>query len=828
MKYLKKKLSNLLRNNIFRNIWPIFLIICISLTFFYPVLLQGKDALPTDALVGAHTPWIEVEWSDYPAGVPIKNQEITDAISQFYPWRSLVGKYWRAGRVPLWNPFLFSGTPFLATLHSATLYPLNAIYLFMNDINSWNMLVFLQVLLAGVFMYLLLHELGIKKVAALLGSIAFSLSGYMVAWLEFATGGHAGLWLPLLLFFELRLVKSSRTMWLVPISLVFFFIFTAGDFQVPLYICITYLLFGACLEVQKKGLKKIFTGSFITIVIGLIVGVLLSSIQLIPTIELFMRSVRVDDPYISDHFFGLMHWKKVTNFIWPDFYGNVVTRNYWAEHGYHEYLAFSGVITLCFGAYSLIVRKAKHETFFWVLLTISLVLLFPTPIAFLPYKLSIPALGTSSASRIIFLVNFCLAVLGAYGFSKWIENQDKKLYKIILWFGVMSLGVALGLMLSVTLMNRGKQYLDLAIIKDLKVSLRNMIPSSLILISFGIFVYFKIIFYKWFKHKFIRRYLLILFYFSVVVISTFEMLHFAWKNTPFSPRQFLYPKTETIAFLQEQQKPFRIAGRGIPLNYFMQYDIASAEGYDPIYPIRNAEWFSAVNFGHSGNPSRRYGQLHNFASPLLNYANVHYIVDYKKNTRGELSDNGSFSLKLDAASYKKVFSEGRVSVFQNLNELPYIWLSTNYHVVNDRDEVIKILESDDAQGEGLIVVDSSPEFESSKDKVSYKIGEIKKMFNEINFDITSDKRALLFLSESYQSGWRAYVNGEETKIFESNYLFQSIQVPEGTVHVKFLYDPTSFKIGMQIAGGAAVLLLLIVFYDIKKRVSEQSSRKGST
>src|SRR4030042_4262105 len=215
--------------------WPILFILLLSSLFFYPVIIQNKIPLPTDALVGAHVPWIEVDWKEYPAGVPIKNQEITDAISQFYPWKSLIGKFWRAGKAPLWNQYMFSGHPFLANLHSGGLYPLNFFYIFFSDANSWTLLVFMQVFLALIFMFLLLKELNLDNKASLFGAIIFSFSGYMIAWLEFTNGGQAGLWLPLLLFFELKLIRNKQNYWIIPISGIFFIIFKLGKSIRSLY-----------------------------------------------------------------------------------------------------------------------------------------------------------------------------------------------------------------------------------------------------------------------------------------------------------------------------------------------------------------------------------------------------------------------------------------------------------------------------------------------------------------------------------------------------------------------------------------------------------------
>src|SRR3972149_5178682 len=416
MKDLKKKLLTLLAKEKYLGLLFVFCIL-----FYFPVLFQGKVALPVDALVGAHVPWTEVAWGGYPAGVPIKNLEITDSFSQFFPWRSLVGEFWRNLTIPLWNPYIFSGTPFLATLHSSTLYPMNAVYWLFDNVNSWNILVMAQSFLAAFFMYLFLKKLDLDTRASFLGSIAFAFSGYMIAWLEFNTGGQAGLWLPLLLYFLLILKENAYS--LIAISLIYFFIFTAGDFQIPLYISIFYFAFSLFISRNIKFLLKA--------IFSFLIGVLLGSVQLVPTIELYINSIRADDTYIREYFFGILHWEKIVNFIWPDFFGNVVTGNYWGKFGFHEYMGFVGVVALIFVLFSLFTRKQKYEKFFVMTLIVTLLFLFPFPTALLPYKLKLPGLSTSSASRLLFVADFCLSVLAAYGLTKWIRIKKQSLNKIV-------------------------------------------------------------------------------------------------------------------------------------------------------------------------------------------------------------------------------------------------------------------------------------------------------------------------------------------------------------------------------------------------------------
>jgi hypothetical protein len=48
-----------------------------------------------------------------------------DILLYFYPYRDYAAAALRVGEVPLWNPYIFLGVPFLANPQAAVLYPLH-------------------------------------------------------------------------------------------------------------------------------------------------------------------------------------------------------------------------------------------------------------------------------------------------------------------------------------------------------------------------------------------------------------------------------------------------------------------------------------------------------------------------------------------------------------------------------------------------------------------------------------------------------------------------------------------------------------------------------
>jgi len=122
-----------------------------------------------------------------------------DNLIQNLPMRVLVGKDLIHGVLPLWNPYLFSGTPLLGGFNAGAAYPLTWVTAVLPVFTAWTLTlaVTYDVALAG--MYVFLRRLGIGSTAATFGAVTFAFAGYMTA-----QGVHIDLiegaaWLPWIL-----------------------------------------------------------------------------------------------------------------------------------------------------------------------------------------------------------------------------------------------------------------------------------------------------------------------------------------------------------------------------------------------------------------------------------------------------------------------------------------------------------------------------------------------------------------------------------------------------------------------------------------------------
>ena len=182
-----------------KNLIPILGFGVITAVFFWQFLFKGLLPIPTDTIVGLYHPYRDLYAKEYPNGIPFKNFLITDPVRQQYPWRNLSINSLRNLEMPSWNLYSFAGTPNIANFQSAVFYPLNILFLILPFHLSWSILILLQPLLAGIFMYYYLKNLKLDSISSFFGGIVFAFGGFFTSWLEWGTILHTALWLPLIL-----------------------------------------------------------------------------------------------------------------------------------------------------------------------------------------------------------------------------------------------------------------------------------------------------------------------------------------------------------------------------------------------------------------------------------------------------------------------------------------------------------------------------------------------------------------------------------------------------------------------------------------------------
>lgn len=765
--------------------WPWLFLLVVVVIFFRKFFFQNKLPIPADTIVAMYHPWLEVVWDEFNAGVPFKNFLITDPVRQQYPWRQLCLSLFKKGQLPLWNPYTQAGMPLLANLQSACLYPLNLLFFVMPFNFVWGGLIFLQPLLAGIFLYLYLRHFKLEKAACLLGALSFSFSGFFIAWLEWGTILHAALWLPLGLLAIEKIIdrfkqrKKLSLGWGFGLVISLLASLLAGHLQTTFYLVLFSLIYLAwrLFSVKKQRLRLL--GLF-----GLLYGffILLTSIQWLSTLQLIKLSARGVDQADFSQPGWFLPWQHLVQFLAPDFFGNPTTLNYWGIWNYGEFVAYLGVIPLILAFYAIFGRRDKRVLFFSFAAFLFLSLALSTPWAKWSYQLKIPLLSTSQPTRLLFLVDFCLAVLAAFGFNHLLsgfnrlKQNKKRLFWLLLPFSVLYAGLWF-------LVLFGSRFWPETIgVINLAVSKRNLVLPTAIFVSLAalLLIYNMLTNYAKKHRGAFGAVSKAGFIFAILALTVFDLWRFGWKFTPFMKQRWLFPTTETIEFLQNDKEVFRFMStdrRLFPPNFSLAYRLQTVDGYDPLFLLRYGELIAASERGEANiNPPFGFNRIitpQNYQSPIIDLLNVKYVLSLK--------DESSPKLKL-------VFQEGQTRVYQNQNYLPRAFMVYDYQVTGDKQEAIGRLMDEAVDLRKVVVLEEEPpgpDFIESDNEV--KIKDYQE--NQVVIDVKTDKSGILVLTDAYYPGWQAMVDGQAAKIYRADYDFRAIIVPEGEHLVEFTYRP---------------------------------------
>ncbi|MBM3205647.1 YfhO family protein, partial [Candidatus Shapirobacteria bacterium] len=518
-------------------------------------------------------------------------------------------------------------------------------------------------------------------------------------------------------------------------------------------------------------------------------GFLLSAVQWLPGYEALRLSVREIDPIAALSAGGFLPWQNLVTFFSPDFFGNPATYNFWGQPWYDNFALYVGIFPLFLIVLAIFRRQDKTTWFFTFLALFALILALPTPLA--KWVSNVGLYGVKSiAARIIFLLDFSLAILAALGLDWLLMKKEFKRPWLI--FGLFF--VVLGGLWIFTI-TAGKFFPQAEYLIHLGVAKRNLILPTLLLISFMALLLFLMIFNKkWRLTKF-------LFVWGVLIIIVFDLFRFGWKYLPFSRPDLVFPMTSVIEFLQKQEKPFRVEfGEAIPQNMWVPFHLEGAAGYDAMAPLRYAQFLGAVRTGRADTPYGRVAQVENYESKLLDLLNIKYILAVKYDEKGLRSPEGKPKPIFQNPKFKLVFEDKTVQVYENLNVLPRAFLTHDYLLENNEQEIIGQMLSSKFDLSGELILEETPVFIPSKRKSL--LNEVEWLENQpgrLKLVVETDQTGLLFLSNNFYPGWRAFVDSHESKIYRADFTFNAVVIPEGRHLVEFYYQPKSFLYGSLIS-----------------------------
>ena len=181
---------------LWRDVVWVGVLLILPLLLFTPVVFGNKTLLPVDALYTTEPFRAAAESASV---TDVQNGLLTDLILQNYPWKRFLTTALARRELPLWDPYIFAGHPFLANGQHAGLYPLTWIFFLLPISRAFGVFIALQLGLAGISMYIFARTSGANRLGAFLAGMTFQFSGFLIVSVVHPMIVAAASWLPLLL-----------------------------------------------------------------------------------------------------------------------------------------------------------------------------------------------------------------------------------------------------------------------------------------------------------------------------------------------------------------------------------------------------------------------------------------------------------------------------------------------------------------------------------------------------------------------------------------------------------------------------------------------------
>ncbi len=608
-------------------------------------------------------------------------------------------------------------------------------------------------------------------------------------------------WLPLALWLiELYFQKKKQT-FLVLTALVLAQSVLASFPQITLYVIFTCCLYFVWRLIAFKEATKTKITKLLSLLAILALTIGISAVWLLPLFEITNFSPRAGGGSLAYAQQGSFN----PIFLIFNLYPNLLL----GKHGIigRYTCLYIGILTLFFASFSL---KKKENNFIPIFFIFLLIFSFLFSLGeynpFYPWLLKIPGFGYFRQPwRILFLFELSLAILAGFGFDNFSAKSKFKtlfLVYLLLVFASIPLIVLLIKPYLAEILKAGK----------LNLVLQNLHLSFLLLPATILFLAAKLIFL--YQKRFVT---IDSFKKMTLLLILIDLFMFGWQGRAFnflSLKKYhqYYKNSAGASVLKNDKGIYRIYSVPVP------HEEASAR---ELYSSKKTFWKDTMNLLLTSNNMLFKVQTiaqSDFALGLKNTIKINELIEGEK-AEGHQYDPatikrveklskllGFLNVKyvltkepINSDDYRLV-KDGEYKIYQNLNFLPRVLVITNFPR-NEKPAVLNLkgLSSDLRLSKYLKF---NPQ--NQETKASF----IKYEPLEITIGLRAEKKGYLLITDAYYPGWKATVNGKETKIYLSDYAFRAVKIPPGKSIVKFRFEPESLKKGL------AISLISLYFWAI--------------
>jgi hypothetical protein len=835
----------------------------ISLLMLWKALLGLEIFAPTDLVAG------EALVAGRPPGWSpphLKNPLLGDVVDTFIPWRLYARSELAAGRFPLWDSYNLLGTHFHANLQSQIFSPFNLIWLLLPPLWGLGAITALKWTLGGLGMALLLRRLGLCMPAAIFGSVAFQLSGPMVAWLQWPIS-EGLVWVPWMMWAVLGWTTTRRPLHLAALAAFVAAELAAGHAETAFHSLVFVTLFavvatlapgsgstqgGLAPPSQRDTLRHRILSLAGLSGAGLL-GVALAAAQLLPFLDVLPESYQWwlrSQP--GQHIAGLsLPLRGGLMWLTPNGFGAPATYN--GPLNWIEANPYVGTLTLLLAVLSLAFwiidfasRRKPNRTpaspqtpepplsvlspqpsvlgvrgrLFWLAIAaIALSMAYGIPP--LGWLRELPGFSSSLNWRLVSVAGPCVIVLAAMGLDRLLQGLPKPAFPRR-WVAVAA---ALALACLGFLVMGARIWVVSGDSLDEFTRAWRAWAGALFCAGAGLILARLL---GWIGPSTLAV--------LAIAILTLDLAATAWDFNPTNRFDTFYPQSPLLSFAAQRGPTERIAvvGEYAGSNMLVPYRVPDYRLYDATIDNRYLAFTRLLSPETFRESFRRQdanltGHLYLIkpSAPILSAMSIKWVL-----TANNDDPNNWQPTPPGGPIYLRTLTKNGFTIWQNRFAQPYTYFAPNFSVGPDEATVAQRLKSlridtgnhvqiedpaktlpPDLSGSARTAPPLAPTETATLQ--SYAPG-------QINIRAQSQKTRFLVISESWARGWRATVDGQPAPLYRTNYVIQGLVIPPGDHHITLQYDPPAFKWGLTITLTALAAWLVLLALSLRSALRRQA------
>lgn len=714
-----------------------------------------------------------------------------DLVSFLYPRYAFAAQAIRNRTLPLWDPYLYSGQPYLADVQSGLLYPINllAFALFRSfDYHKLELMAIAHYALAGIFAYILARQLRFGRFGALTAAITWEASGFLVAHLGHYNMIAVAVWIPLVLALLQPALEGGSIAWVAGAAMALAISTFAGHTQMSLYAGLLILIYVVGFALALRS----WLAPVRSLVLLAVWAVLLCVVQLLPSYQLTQQSVRATITYADATEFAFLPQKLVL-FLIPHFYGQTPDK-YWGPPSLTENYLYVGILPLALAGLALLCVRDWRARTFAVIAALGLLLAFAdwTPLHGWTFAL-VPGFDKVRApGRFLFFVDLGIAMLAGLGadvLARPLAAYRRPLFRVFLagWavFAAGLLFIAAPLVYLRLFVNQAQ---NATLVQQIGVATSSFALTLLYVLA-------TLAFLAAYRYRWLRGVAVPSVAIGLILVDLVGNNAVVNPTTDDPTSGFQHPAV--VDFLRKNLGSARI-DTVTGVEDIWQPDAAALYGFrslwglfDPL-TLTDYYWFWKIHV--PGRSSRLYDLL-----------GARYILGHK-------------DVVLDMTKFRLAFSDDpQINVYENPHALPRAFFVGKSVVAPSHDAALAAIKAQDFDpGTEVVLEGGTAAGEPLAAPVAAQL--VVDGPNTVIARINAPRAGYLVLADPYYGGWQATVDGRPAPLLRADWTFRAVPVGPGEHEVAFRFRPRSMIAAGTVSALAWAVALATVVWAVWRTV----------